>query len=130
MKSIEKVEITVEELKTMNALILQLVDVSEFTLKVQKRVEDVVENNPLDYLDDEGIVSLDKETLIDQAIETEFEAEFDTFVPTIIYDTVHEKFDNNIWDGLEDMVREVYQDEVEFRRDPLGYYGMSQKDFL
>lgn len=130
MKSIEKVEITVEELKTLNALILQLFDVSEFTLKVANRVEEVVNNAPLEYVDEEGNVSLDKETLIDQAIETEFGNEFDTFVPTIIYETVHEKFNDSIWDGLEDLIRVVYQEEVEFNRDPLGYHGMSERDFL
>lgn len=130
MKPVEKVEIAVEELNTLNTLILQLVDIAEFTKKVETRVEEVINNNPLDYADEDGDVAIDKETVIDQAVEMEFEAEYGTVTPTIIYEAVHEKFDDGIWDGLEETITEVSKETKEYNRDPLGYHGMSQKDFL
>lgn len=125
-----EIKITVKELDELNNLILQLINIGEFTKKVQERVQEVVENDPLEYTHEDGSIALDKDNLIDQAIETEFEAKYDGPIPTAVYETVHEQFDNSIWDGLEDLINEVYSDNVEFARNPLGYVGMSERDFL
>jgi hypothetical protein len=125
-----EITIKVKELDELNNLILQLINIKEFTKKVQARVEEVVENDPLEYIDEEGFVLTDKDNLIDQAVESEFEAKYEGSVPTAIYETVHEQFDNSVWDTLTDLVNEVYRDSVEYAKDPLGYHGLKQSDFL
>lgn len=129
-REIEVAEITREEYETMNQLITTLIDIPEFTRKVEAKVEEIINNAPLEYVNDFGEIDLDKESLIDIAIEYEFEAEYDTLTPTIIYEAVHEEFDHSIWDGIEDIIREVYRDTVEYKRDPLGYHGLKQSDFI
>lgn len=128
-QEVEFVEVRKSEIDNMNALILTLLD-EDFVKKVQKRVEDMVENDPMEYVDEEGHVSLDEDNLIDQAIEHTFEMEYSHDVPTVVYEMVHEEFDFKILEPLEDMVKEVYNDTVEYNRDPLGYHGMKQSDFL
>lgn len=128
----EEITIKVGELDQLNKLLLELININDFVKKVQDRVVEVVENDPLEYIDEEGFVDLGEENLIDQAVEHIFENEVnETYdVPTILYEETHERFDNDLWEGLSDTVKEVYRDSVEYNRDPLGYHGMKQSDFL
>lgn len=119
-----------EEIDQLNRLILQLIDVDTFRSRVQTRVAAIITDEPLEYVDEDGEITIDKQTLIDQAVEQEFEGEYDGPVPTILYEVIQDAFDESIWGGLEDMILEMYNEQVEYNRDPLAYHGLSTRDFL
>lgn len=130
-RQVPYVEVPKAELDTLNELILSFINMEDFRKAVIERVEEVVNNDPLEYASEEGQAVLDRDNLVDQAIEHIYERDIATgIVPTIVYETVHETLDFSFFESLEDEVKEVWNDEIAYRRDPLGYYGMSQKDFL
>lgn len=47
-----------------------------------------------------------------------------------IQSELEEYFHDDIKDYYEDEAWDAYRDDLLYSRDPLGYYGMSQRDFL
>lgn len=43
---------------------------------------------------------------------------------------LEEYFEEELHDYFEDDAREAYEDCCEYEKDPLGYYGMKQSDFI
>ncbi len=47
-----------------------------------------------------------------------------------IEETMFEKYEDELKEYFEEEARESYEASKEYEKDPLGYYGMSQKDFF
>lgn len=122
-----------QELDQMNKLILRLLPIEGFQEKVLLSIEEEVGNNPEIFIKDVEEISVEiTESDIDRHIETVWEAKYEGFdVPTVVYETIQQNlFNSPRLNDMETGTREVLQDEAEYRRDPLGYVGMSTKDFL
>lgn len=92
----------------------------------------------MEFVDDEGHIDLKEDLAWDTSLEALLEEEdlggiiaTDDFeelshAVAIKFQEVHK----NYFFQMADYVKEVYDDVVAYRNDPLGYYGMSQSDFL
>jgi hypothetical protein len=119
------------EIEQMNKLIIHLLDMDTFIVNVKEGLEQEAENDPYNFADVDGDVSVD-EGDIDRHIEREWESKYPDFdVPTAVYEVVHEHFNGNTFiHDLEISIKEVVEDEMAYQRDPLKYVGMSERDFL
>lgn len=126
----QTIEVKVSEIKEMNDFILQIIDIDVFVKTVEQHIMDIVRSNPEEYVDEEGEGIVD-ENVIDQAVEHCLEIKFaTTSYPTIIYEAVHERINKDLLEELEQEVMEIFKDNKAYRKDPLGYHGMKQSDFL
>jgi hypothetical protein len=112
---------------------------SEYVKNVTRRVEENLsskyQQDPLEYIDEEGNVSIDKDNDIDSAIETVLELdELGGIIATEDFDSlaegVHEWLDFNLFEQASDYIKETYNDTVEYNKNPLRYHGMRESDFL
>lgn len=118
------------EVDLMNKLLLTLIDTDEFAKKVLESIEEEKDNSPENFVEyDEVSIT---ESDIDRHIETVFQYQFDweDNIPTIIYEVAHQKLDTKAIENMEMEIQEILRDQREYERDPLGYHGMSQRDFL
>lgn len=121
-----------DELAELNKLILELLDIEEYTKKVQEDIRELVLNFPEDYIDETFEAEIDENT-IDISIERVWD--YNTEIPTVVYEEVHER----IWDmelgDIQDELQEIANElknqerygvglEAEFRK-----RGLRMKDF-
>ncbi|GAA4703722.1 hypothetical protein [Brevibacillus fulvus] len=100
---------------------------------VRDRLENVYSSNPERFVEEDGTIDLQQDDLFAQ--ETEelldlFEYHDQVYSREYIRDYVREKLDHSVFTEAEETVREMYQDSVAYRKNPLGYHGLSQRDFL
>lgn len=119
-----------EEVALMNKFLLQFIDTDELTKKVFESIEKEVNSSPENFVNEDEVRI--REDDIDRHIERTFQYIYDweDNIPSVMYEVVHEKIDGGALEGLEDEIREMIIDAREYERDPLGYHGMSQKDFI
>ena len=119
------------ELDLMNKLVLSLVDMEQLVERATDNLSNDVANNPDMFMgfDDEASITEDD---LDKYIEMAFQSEYDWTdnIPSIIYEVAHEKFDMSAIKDIETDLKEMVAETIAFQSDPLGYYGMSQRDFI
>ncbi|MEK3744747.1 hypothetical protein NST23_18870 [Brevibacillus sp. FSL K6-0770] len=111
--------------------ILELVSI--MAKLVRDRLENVYSSNPERFVEEDGTIDLQQDDLFAQ--ETEelldlFEYHDQVYSREYIRDYVWEKLDRSVFTVAEETVREMYQDSAAYRKNPLGYHGLSQRDFL
>lgn len=127
---IDVVEVMKSELELMNNLLLNLINIEDLVKTVSEKLELETEDSIENFIhDDEAFVTSHD---VDRHIESAFQDAFnwEDSIPTIVYETVHEKLGKNYISNLSAEVQDVVNDMREYERNPLAYYGMSQKDFL
>lgn len=105
--------------------------------RLEKFLDEYYEDK-MDFVDDEGHIDLKEDLAWDTSLERLLEDEgLDVIIATDDFEElshhVASRFHNihkNFFSQMADAIEEVYQDTVEYNKDPLGYYGMSQSDFL
>lgn len=100
---------------------------------VRDRLENVYSSNPEQFVEEDGTIDLQQDELFAQ--ETEelldlFEYQDQVYSREYIRDYVWEKLDHSVFIEAEETIREMYQESVANRKNPLGYHGLSQRDFL
>jgi hypothetical protein len=126
----QTVNINKEELALMEAFILEVVNAPNFLIAVVNEIESQATNSPEDFITPDGehveITEEDVEATAKKLLKQRFTME----VPAIIYEYVHENIDWKIINRLEEDIKEMKRESNAFNKDPLGYHGMSEKDFL
>lgn len=121
-----------DELAELNKLILELLDIEDYTKRVQEDIRELVLNFPEDYIDENFEAEID-ETIVDNSIERVWE--YDTEIPTVVYEEVHERIWDMELDEIQDELQEIANEwkiqeeygvglEAEFRK-----RGLRMKDF-
>lgn len=90
-----------------------------------------------DFDDNEFLYEAD-EYRLNEYIETLFENEYSVTKEQAqriienfdLYESLEEIYEEQIKDFFEDLAYEEYVDSCEYRKDPLGYYGISNSDFI
>lgn len=100
---------------------------------VKDRLENVYSSSPERFVEEDGTIDLQQDDLFAQ--ETEelldlFEYHDQVNSREYIRDYVWEKLDHSVFTEAEETIREMYQESVAYRKNPLGYHGLSQRDFL
>ncbi|KKX52543.1 hypothetical protein [Brevibacillus borstelensis] len=138
-QEIEKLTKQKEELqRTVNELTMlrgdNLIELATILAKmVGDSLEDMYSNNPERFCSEDGTIDLQQEDLFAQetdALLDLFEYHDQTFSREYIRDYVWEKMDHSIFSNAEEQIRMVYRDSAAYQRDPYGYHGVSQADFL
>jgi hypothetical protein len=106
-----------------------MVNVKELANKVVDYIKDQVEEDHSQYLDDEGNVDISRVS-IDCAIESVLEKEDLMDINDDTFEAIYEAIDKKEIGYIEDNLRDELEDAEAYRRDPLAYHGLSQKDFL
>lgn len=124
-----------EESEQMNKLLLHLLEegtVGNFIALVVDSLKGEVESDPHNFVSDDGEDVSITETDIDRHTEMVWESRYPDFeVPTTVYEAVQEHFNGTTHIRDWEMeIKEVIEDENEYRRNPLKYVGMNEKDFL
>ena len=120
------------ELDLMNRLLLTFIDVEDLVKAVTDNMYKETENEPYKFVGfDEETVCITEDD-VDRHIEHAFQEIYDWAdnIPTVVYKVVHEKLEKDFIENLQAELQEEINDQREFERDPLGYYGMSQRDFI
>lgn len=121
-----------DELAELNKLILELLDIEDYTKRVQEDIRELVLNFPEDYIDENFEAEID-ENIVDNSIERVWE--YDTEIPTVVYEEVHERIWDMELDEIQDELQEIANEwkiqeeygvglEAEFRK-----RGLRMKDF-
>lgn len=121
-----------DELAELNKLILELLDIEYYTKKVLEDIRELVLNFPEDYIDENFEAEID-ENIVDNSIERVWE--YDTEIPTVVYEEVHERIWGTELDEIQDELQEIANEwkiqeeygvglEAEFRK-----RGLRMKDF-
>lgn len=121
-----------DELAELNKLILELLDIEDYTKRVQEDIRELVLNFPEDYVDENFEAEID-ENIVDNSIERVWE--YDTEIPTVVYEEVHERIWDMELDEIQDELQEIANEwkiqkeygvglEAEFRK-----RGLRMKDF-
>lgn len=121
-----------DELAELNKLILELLDIEDYTKRVQEDIRELVLNFPEDYIDENFEAEID-EDIVDNSIERVWE--YDTEIPSVVYEEVHERIWDMELDEIQDELQEIANEwkiqeeygvglEAEFRK-----RGLRMKDF-
>lgn len=121
-----------DELAELNKLILELLDIEDYTKRVLEDIRELVLNFPEDYIDENFEAEID-ENIVDNSIERVWE--YDTEIPTVVYEEVHERIWDTELDEIQDELQEIANEwkiqeeygvglEAEFRK-----RGLRMKDF-
>lgn len=111
--------------------ILELVSI--LAILVKDQLDDIYSNNPERFCEEDGTIDLQQDDLFAQETEALlelFEYHDEVYSREYIRDYVWDKLDHSVFTEAESTIREKYREAVAFQRNPLGYNGLSQHDFL
>lgn len=100
---------------------------------VEDSLQEMYNNNPERFCSEDGTIDLQQEDLFVQetdALLELFEYHDQAFSRDYIRDYVWEKMDHSVFSNAEERIRVLYRDAAAYQRDPYGYHGVSQADFL
>lgn len=89
-------------------------------------------DNYVDYVDEFGGITIDESNVFDHQFEKAFE---DTEIPSwqkkLLYDEFWEHDDTDkAFGAAKDLLKDLIDDNKEWAKGPMSYYGLSNKDFL
>jgi hypothetical protein len=111
--------------------------IKSIATRVQKVLEEEIYSDidPTSYADEEGVIDLCEQDEAESVLANLLAdddllgiVESDDFADLAyeVFQAIPQKF----FDGIESQFKEKIQESNEFNRDPLGYHGMRQSDFI
>lgn len=114
----------------MNVSVLDWSDafLNDAARELAERVVREYEENPYSYVDEDEINLREEETF--DRIAEELAEESGIEDQQRFCEELWTRFDHSVFDEAMVTVKDTIEDHMAFRADPLGYYGLSQRDFF
>jgi hypothetical protein len=108
------------------------INVETFKKQVYDRIMNRIVDNPEDYVDMDGSINIDEESVFETCFDKEADLmELPTWMREKLFEDMVGSFEYVFFfDGAREVLKEVIADMKEWQKGEMSYYGLSQKDFI